>query len=141
MYDLNPVVRKCDDEEMVKHYGAYVCMLNYILTVTERYKKGRPQNDIDVFYPGILYRGLTLDDENVGIYSQLCLTGKEFRMRGMFSSSLNKDVASGYAAANVTEGKVPVVFIIQWGHARGDHFLVDGDFRYSKFQEEVSVKD
>ena len=64
-----------------------------------------------------MYRGLTLDDINIAIYSQLCLTGKSFRMKGMFSSSLNKKIAVGYAGANAVEGKTPVVFIIQWGHS------------------------
>ena len=63
-------------------------------------------------------------------------------MKGMFSSSLNKEIAVGYAAANAAEGKIPCVFIIQWGHAQVGHFLVDKDPRYSKFEEEeVTIMD
>ena len=96
----------------------------------------------DLFYAGILYRGLTLGDDDIAIYTKLCLTGKPFRMRGMFSSSLNKKVAVGFATANLTDDKTAVLFIIQWGHRRGDHFVVDGDLRYSTFEEEeITVMD
>ena len=53
-------------------------------------------------------------------------------MKGMFSTSLDKEIASGYAASKVIDedgqiikGITPVVFIIQWGNKRTGHFLVE----------------
>jgi hypothetical protein len=141
IYGVMNNASKNGDRTKINTLGPYAITLEFIMKMAPQ---NRDDIEIEVFSMGIdLYRGTGLPTEIIDDYEEM-MKAKAFgrpatmSMFGFISTSVERKVAEKFAYNDPDNGKIKVLFHIQWTHSYDYYFMDMGSF---DDEEEVLLLD